>query len=136
MPGEPETNSQPQKAMLSDAVDLSKRFGGLDRVPDEELSKIGFRKIGDNIAPLEGYIIDEPEGKKPKEPESLEEKTKNAPFGEITVNLSGKEIPFRRLSEWQIKVLYKRFESIDEFFDNRDEYDYVPQNSPLHALIK
>lgn len=137
MPPDPEKDKkQPQKAMLSDAVDLSERFGGLDRVPEEELSKVGFKRVGDNIAPLEGFVIGEPEKKKVKEPQSLEEKTRNAPFGEIKVNLSGKELPFRRLSNEQIGKLGKQFRFFYEQFEEEEGSfdDYIPHDYPILVL--
>lgn len=128
-----------KKAPLSRAVDLSRQWGGLNKIPDDLLGEIGFRRAGDNIAPLEGYEIGDDEKVEEKRKtvvyKDIEEKTRDAPFGEIRIVLSGRDIPFRRLSETQVTKLEHEFVATYDQLEDTTGRTYIPQNYPIRTLI-
>ena len=62
-------------------------------------------------------------------------KNQKCTFGELNVVLSGREIPFRRLSEAQVTKLEHKFATVYEQLEDTDEFRYIPQNYPIRTLI-
>jgi len=134
---------QERKPSLSDALSLSDRYGGIDNIPQEELRKVGYELISPgHIVPIEIAAARKGSPRKNEGMLSLEEKAKNAPFGEIGVVLSGKDVPFRRLSEKQVREFGKRISTMSDSInleknDPQDiAHDNIPAGYPFHTLLR
>ena len=125
LPPLPAPNPPIDKQTRIDALmGLSTQFGRQDKIPLDELTKIGYQRIelpegGTKLRPLD-YTPPPPELR-----HGWAEKLQNVPFGETPVKYSGSETIFRFLGEAAIPDTRIKMDRLDlrHHYDSQHDFD-------------
>lgn len=124
MPENPKNPEQKINPILS----LSKRYGGLDKIPDSELGQAGYKRLNPDLIVTMGF-----------NPPEQSTKIKPGPFEEISIPISRKDSSFRRLEDKQIVIFGRKFAEIERSLDivnlNGIE-EVIDENIPSNYPIK